>query len=172
MAIRNAEPRDIPAILELYNQAVRETTAAWTMHEETLDDRITWFENRRNQNFPVTVAIDTEDRIVGFASFGPFRLKEGYRLTAEHTVYVDPKQHKSGTGTRLLADLIERASTQGVHVLVGVIDGENAASIALHKKLGFSVSGTIPEAGTKFGRWLDLVFVSKIISPDMQSPPA
>ncbi|MEP3046743.1 MAG: N-acetyltransferase family protein [Roseibium sp.] len=170
MIIRNAEPSDIPAILELYNRAIRETTAAWTTQEETLDDRITWFEDRQNRKLPVIVAVDKDGEVIGFGSFGPFRSKEGYRLTAEHTVYVAPNRHRTGTGTLLLADLIDRATSQGIHLLVGVIDGENIASISLHEKLGFSVTGKLPGAGTKFGRWLDLVFVSKVISSDMESP--
>lgn len=171
MALRDAEPRDIPAILALYNLAVRETTAAWTSQEETLDERITWFENRRNGGWPVIVAVDKDDQVIGFASYGPFRPREGYRKTVEHTVYVDPGFQGQGIGVKLLECLIDTARDQDVHVIVGVVDGDNTASIALHKKLGFEISGRLPEAGTKFGRWLDLVFLSKVITPDMASPP-
>ncbi len=172
MALRDAEPKDIPAILALYNLAVRKTTAAWTNQEETLDDRINWFEARRDAEWPVVVAVDFEDNVVGFASYGPFRPREGYRKTVEHTVYVDPAAQGTGIGIKLLQNLIERAQAQGVHVIVGVVDGDNVASIALHKKLGFEISGRLPEAGTKFGRWLDLVFMSKVVTPGMVSPPA
>ncbi|MCX2724197.1 GNAT family N-acetyltransferase [Roseibium salinum] len=168
MKIRDAEPRDIPAILALYNLAVRETTAAWTTREETLDDRLTWFESRKKQGLPVLVACDGEDEVVGFASYGPFRAKEGYRLTAEHSVYVDPNMQRQGIGNGLLKRLVEAAAANGVHVLVSVIDGENAASIALHEKHGFEVIGRMPEIGTKFGRWLDLVLMTKVL----QSAPA
>ncbi|MEE4011252.1 N-acetyltransferase family protein [Roseibium sp. FZY0029] len=169
MLIRNAEPKDVPAILTRYNQAVRETTAAWTNREETLDERLTWFEGRMKQDLPVLVAVDDTDAVLGFASFGPFRPREGYRLTAEHSVYVDPAAQRRGIGRALLERLIEIAIAKNLHVLVGVIDGGNAASIALHEKLGFHVAGRLPEAGTKFGRWLDLVFVAKVLGP-MQSP--
>jgi len=172
MVLREAEPRDIPAILALYNLAVRETTAAWTNREETLDERITWYENRRTAGLPVIVAVDDKDKVSGFASFGPFRPREGYRKTAEHTVYVAPGYQRAGVGASLMRELIARARDLGIHVLVGVVDGDNAASIALHRKLGFDVSGTLPEAGTKFGRWLDLVFLTKVVTPDMESPPA
>jgi phosphinothricin acetyltransferase len=171
MLIRNAEPKDVPAILARYNQAVRETTAAWTSREETLDERLTWFEGRMKQDLPVLVAVDDTDAVLGFASFGPFRPREGYRLTAEHSVYVDPAAQRRGIGRALLERLMEIAIAKNLHVLVGVIDGGNAASIALHEKLGFHVAGRLPEAGTKFGRWLDLVFVAKVLGP-MQSPEA
>ncbi|MGX1498707.1 L-amino acid N-acyltransferase YncA [Labrenzia sp. MBR-25] len=171
MLIRNAEPKDVPAILARYNQAVRETTAAWTSREETLDERLTWFEGRMKQDLPVLVAVDETDAVLGFASFGPFRPREGYRLTAEHSVYVDPAAQRRGIGRALLERLMEIAIAKNLHVLVGVIDGGNTASIALHEKLGFHVAGRLPEAGTKFGHWLDLVFVAKVLGP-MQSPEA
>jgi L-amino acid N-acyltransferase YncA len=170
MPLRDAEPGDIPAILALYNQAVRETTAAWTSQEETLDERITWFETRQNAGWPVIVATSPEGKLIGFASYGAFRPREGYRKTLEHTVYVDPDFQGQGIGAKLLQQLIDKAQAQEVHVLVGVVDGDNTASIALHKKLGFEIAGRLPEAGTKFGRWLDLVFLTKIVTPGLDSP--
>lgn len=107
--------------------------------------------------------------MAGFASYGPFRAKEGYRFTVEHTVYVDPLRHRQGVGRTLMTRLIQIAETNGVHVLVGGIDAENIASIRLHEALGFNVSGRLPQTGTKFGRWLDLVFVTKVLGP-MQAP--
>nr|WP_305989766.1 GNAT family N-acetyltransferase [Roseibium sp. MMSF_3544] len=167
--IREAGPSDIPAILALYNHAVRETTAAWTRKEETLDDRLTWFEARQQKGLPVLVAVDDEGNVAGFASYGPFRAKEGYRFTVEHTVYVDPLRHRQGVGRTLMTRLIQIAESNGVHVLVGGIDADNLASIRLHEALGFNVSGRLPQTGTKFGRWLDLVFVTKVLGP-MQAP--
>ncbi|MEM9633301.1 MAG: N-acetyltransferase family protein [Pseudomonadota bacterium] len=169
MNIRNAEPHDVPAILDLYNLAVRETTAAWTTQEETLDDRLTWFEARKSQGLPVIVAVGPDEEVLGFASYGPFRPKEGYRLTAEHTIYVDPTVQRQGIGHKLLVRLIEIANGRGVHVLVGVVDGDNRASIALHEKVGFEKTGHMPQVGTKFGRWLDLVFLTKVLNP--MEPP-
>ncbi|WP_428641131.1 N-acetyltransferase family protein [Roseibium sp.] len=164
MIIRNAEPKDVPAILALYNHAVRQTTAAWTTREETLDDRLTWFEGRKKQGLPVLVAANEADEVIGFASYGPFRPREGYRLTAEHSVYVVPSFQRRGVGRDLLTRVMEIAGEKGIHVLIGVVDGDNAASIALHEKLGFEVTGRVPQAGTKFGRWLDLVFLSKVLN--------
>lgn len=163
MIIRNAEPRDVPAILALYNQAVRDTTAAWTSREETLDDRLTWFEARMSQGLPVLVATGPDDDVLGFASFGPFRPKEGYRLTVEHTLYVNPAAQRQGVGRKLLVRLMEIAETRGIHVLVGVVDGDNTPSIGLHEALGFEKTGHLPQVGTKFGRWLDLVFLTKVL---------
>lgn len=163
MLVRDAEPKDIPVILSLYNQAVRDTTAAWTTQEETLDARLTWYEGRKKQGLPVIVAVDDEDKVTGFASYGPFRPKEGYRYTAEHTVYVDPAIQRQGIGRNLMTRLMEIAEANGIHVLIGGVDGGNQASMALHQSLGFEVSGRLPQTGTKFGRWLDLVFLTKVL---------
>jgi len=163
MKICDAEPRDVPAILEIYNWAIRETTAAWTTRQETLDDRLSWFEGRRDQDLPVLVAADADGTVLGFASYGPFRPKEGYRLTVEHTVYVDPAAQRRGIGRALLERLVEIAASRGVHMMIGAVDGDNAASIGLHEALGFKVAGRLPEVGTKFGRWLDLVLVAKVL---------
>lgn len=163
MHIRDAEAKDIPAILALYNHAVRETTAAWTSAEETLNDRLSWFEGRKGQDLPVIVAVDEAGAVAGFASYGPFRAKDGYRFTAEHTVYVDPDRHRQGIGRVLMIRLMEIADAKGIHVLIGGVDGANSASIALHESLGFEVTGRLPQTGTKFGRWLDLVFLTKVL---------
>ncbi|GAB4519894.1 MAG: GNAT family N-acetyltransferase [Roseibium sp.] len=168
MKIRDAEPRDVPAILDLYNRAIRETTAAWTTREETLDDRLEWFEARMRQDLPVLVAEGGDGLVLGFASYGPFRPREGYRLTAEHTVYVDPGAQRKGIGRGLVTRIVEIAADRGVHVLVGAVDGDNAASIGLHQALGFQVAGRLPQVGTKFGRWLDLVLVVKVLG---EGPP-
>jgi L-amino acid N-acyltransferase YncA len=128
-----------------------------------VDDRLTWFEGRRTQELPVLVADGGKDTILGFASYGPFRPREGYRLTAEHTVYVEPAAQRKGIGRALVTRIVEIATEKGVHVLVGAVDADNAASIGLHETLGFTVAGRLPQVGTKFGRWLDLVLVAKVL---------
>jgi len=170
MKVRDAEPKDIPAILAIYNRAIRETTAAWTNREETLDDRLTWYEGRKKQDLPVLVAEGDRNEVLGFASFGPFRPREGYRFTAEHSVYVDPKVQRRGIAHALLDRLLEIAGAKGLHLMVGVIDGGNEASIRLHEKFGFKTAGRFPEAGTKFGRWLDLVLMTLVLNEGMPAP--
>ncbi|KZM48357.1 GNAT family N-acetyltransferase [Labrenzia sp. OB1] len=170
MNVRDAVPKDILAILAIYNRSIRETTSSWTNREESLDDRLTWFEGRKKKGLPVLVAENDQGQILGFASFGPFRPREGYRFTVEHTVYVDPKAQRQGVATSLLSQLVEIAGANGLHLLLGVIDGENTASIALHEKLGFEVTGRLPQAGTKFGRWLDLVLMTRVLNAGMPAP--
>jgi len=161
MLIRPAKESDAERIAEIYNDAVLNTTAIW--NENTVDylNRITWMRARNDAGFPVIVAVDETDRVLGYASYGDWRPWDGYRHTVEHSVYVDKNARGSGAGTALMQELIRLASAQGKHVMVAGIESENSASIALHKKLGFREAGRVSEVGTKFGRWLDLTFMQR-----------
>ncbi|MFM2092832.1 MAG: hypothetical protein RLZZ127_3321, partial [Planctomycetota bacterium] len=87
-----------------------------------------------------------------------------YLHTREHSVYIRHDCRGRGLGRLLLTTLVSRAETAGVRVLVGAISADNAASLALHAGCGFAVSGTVQQAGRKFGRWLDLVFMQRILA--------
>jgi L-amino acid N-acyltransferase YncA len=99
------------------------------------------------------------DEIVGYGSIHTFRGKRGYRFVVENSVYVRHELQRQGIGTLILTDLIQRARALGHHAIVAGIDSEQQASIALHAKHGFTEVGRMPEIGTKFGRWLDVVFM-------------
>lgn len=98
-------------------------------------------------------------KVVGYASYGPFRAFDGYRGTVEHSVYVRTDLRGGGRGRALLSALILRARAQGLHVMVAAIEAENNASIILHQRLGFAAVGLMPQVGQKFGRWLDLLLM-------------
>lgn len=157
--LRDAVPADAAGIAVIYNDAVRNTAAIW--NDKTVDaaDRVAWMTARHSAGFPVLVAEDADGVVVGYASFGAFRAFDGYRHTVEHSIYVRADQRGRGLGESLLRALIARAQDAGIHVIVGAIEAGNAASLALHDKLGFTRVGTMPQVGTKFGRWLDLALV-------------
>ena len=117
-----------------------------------------WFAAKARGGFPVLGLEDDNGVLAGFGSYGTFRAWPAYKYTVEHSVYVHRSQRGRGTGMALMGQLIDVARAQQVHVMIGGIDMDNAASIALHTRLGFIHAGTIREAGFKFGRWLDLGF--------------
>lgn len=156
--IRDASPEDANAICEIYNDAVANTTAIWNEVLVDADNRRHWIAERQAAGFPVLVW-EQDGRAVGYASFGPFRPHDGYRLSVEHSVYVNHTARGGGIGKLLMAALIERARTGGFHVMIAAIDGANEGSIRLHKQLGFLHVGTMPQVGKKFGRWLDLALL-------------
>lgn len=158
--IRPAAEADLPAIREIYNDAVVNSVAIWNDAVVDLANRRQWFGARVAQGFPVLVAA-AEGTAIGYASFGDFRAFDGYRFTVEHSVYVASEARRRGAASALIAALVERARELGKHVMIGGIAGENEASIRLHRKLGFVESARMPEVGFKFGRWLDLVFMQR-----------
>ncbi|MCQ4158568.1 GNAT family N-acetyltransferase [Roseomonas sp. GC11] len=160
--IRDATEADLPAILAILNQAIRETLAVWHTEEATLEARLSWLRERQGRGLPVLVVAEG-DTILGFASYGDFRPFAGYAQTVEHSIYVDPAAQGRGLGSALLAALLERARAAGLHVMVGAIEAGNTASIALHRKAGFVEAGRLGEVGRKFGRWLDLVFMTRTV---------
>jgi L-amino acid N-acyltransferase YncA len=159
--LRDATHADLPRILEITNDAILRTTAIWSLEPTTLEERRAWFDARRERGYPVLVATDPEGLVLGFASYGEFRPRAGYRHTVEHSLYVDAALRGRGIGSALLAALIERARADGHHAMVAGIDGENHGSIRLHERFGFRAAGRLHEVGRKFDRWLDLVFMER-----------
>ncbi|WP_213879578.1 GNAT family N-acetyltransferase [Pseudomonas sp. dw_358] len=163
--LRNAQPEDLPAIRDIYNDAVLNTTSIWNEKQVDLANRRAWFDARHLQGYPILVAVDADGTVVGYASFGDWRAFEGYRYTVEHSVYVRSDQRGQGIGPQLMTLLIERAREARKHVMVAAIESGNAASIRLHERLGFVVTGQMPQVGVKFGRWLDLTFMQLQLNP-------
>lgn len=161
--IRDASEADLPGILAIYNDAVQHTTAIWNETLVDLANRRAWLTERTGAGFPVLVMVDSAGAVLGYASYGPWRPHDGYRHTVEHSVYVRSDQRGQGLGVLLMQALIERARSAGLHVMVGAIESENAASIRLHQRLGFVTTGQMPQVGRKFGRWLDLTFMQLIL---------
>jgi L-amino acid N-acyltransferase len=164
-SIVSAGEEHLPGIVAIFNQAVRETFSIWSETETTLDQRRAWLAARRNAGFPVLVAVSPAHpaAVLGYGSFGVFRDFPGYVKTVEHSVYVAPAAQRRGVGHAILAALIEQAGLRGFTTMVGGIDSNNAASIALHEKLGFEQQGRLKGVGQKFGKPLDLVFMVKAL---------
>lgn len=155
--IREATPKDLKDILEIYNEAILNSTAVYTYKPQTLEGRQIWYEQKMEEGYPILV-FEQDKKVVGFATFGPFRAWPAYKYSIEHSIYVDKDFRKMGIGTALLTELIAIATEREYMTLIAGIDAANEKSIAMHKNFGFVHSGTIKKAGFKFNRWLDLAF--------------
>ncbi len=159
--IRTAETRDADAIAAIYNHFVAHTTSTFDLEPRTRAEQLEWLMSRSGA-FPATVAID-EGNVVGFGSLSEFRPRLAYRTSVENSVYVSPDAQGRGIGRLLLADLIERATLHGFHTMIARITGDNEPSVNLHAQLGFEIVGTEREIGRKFGRWLDVVVMQRML---------
>lgn len=160
--IRNATENDLPGILEIYNDAILNTTAVYDYDPHTLAMRKQWFDTKKQQGFPVFVA-ETEGQVAGFSSIGPFRAWTAYKYTIENSIYVSIDHRGKGISKLLMQPLIDAAKQLGLHAIVAGIDATNDISIGLHKKFGFEEVAHFKEVGYKFDRWLDLKFLELII---------
>ena len=163
MQIRPATRADLPGILEIYNDAVLNTTATYDYEPRTLEHRAQWFEERQRDRYPVFVAVDNAGRVTGWSALNPYHARIGYQFTSENSVYVAADMRGKGIGKLLLAPLIEAAKTRGLHAIIAAIDAENEASIRLHTAFGFEKVGHFKQTGFKFNRWLDLVYMEKLL---------
>jgi L-amino acid N-acyltransferase YncA len=159
VAIRGALESDLGKMLEIYNDAVANSTATFDVVPRSIEQQRRWFA----EHVPPYPAIvwEEEGRVLGWGSISPFRPKPAYRFSAELSVYVDAEARRRGGGETLLRELVRLGDLHGFHTLVGLITEENAASVALAEKVGFRQTGLLKEVGFKFGRWLNVVVLQR-----------
>ena len=162
--IRAATLEDCPGILAIYNEAVLTTTATYDYEPRTLEHRRDWFMTRQRQGFPVLVAVDASHRVVGWSALNPYHDRVGYRFTVENSVYVGAESRGLGLGSRLLAPLIPAGESRGFHAIIAAIDADNGVSLRLHERHGFVTVGRFRRVGYKFGRWLDVVYMERLLA--------
>lgn len=161
MKLREAVRDDLPQLLDIYNWAIRSTTATFDLEEQTLEQRGAWFAHH-DHAYPLVVA-EEDGQVVGYSSLSRFRDKPAYAKTVESSVYIAPLYHGRGFGTRLMSDIIERAEAIGHHAIIaGIADG-NESSVRLHVGLGFKHIGCFREVGFKFGAWRHVDFYEYLI---------
>ena len=163
MIIRRSERSDVPLMREIFNEVLRNSNSIYREEEVTLDERYAWYDEKIEYGFPLFTALDGE-RVIGYAGYGTFRAAQGYRKTVELTIYVDSQYRGSGIGSKLMETIIDQATADGFHVMVGAIDAANQPSIDFHKKYGFTEVARMPEVALKHGTWLTLVFMQLLLA--------
>ncbi len=161
--IKSCTEEQLPEIREIFNEAILHSTALYDYKLRTMEVMNSWYAEKQLGKYPIIGVFDRDNSLLGFGSYGSFRVRPAYKYTIEHSVYVRKDQRGKGIGRLLLKEIIRVAAEQDYHVLIGGIDASNLESIRLHEKEGFVFNGIIREAGFKFGRWLDLAFYQLIL---------
>ncbi len=159
--IRAARLDDAEAIRRIYNREVTSTTVTFDLEPRSLADQQAWLTERSGAHAVLVAEVGRQ--LAGFASLSPWRDRPAYTTSVEDSVYVDEAFRGRGIGKALLEDLVEVAGRHGFHAVFGRIVGGHAASIALHEAVGFSQAGIEREVGRKFGRWLDVVVMQRLL---------
>ena len=161
LSIRLATRADAEDINSIQNHYVIHSTATFLTEPLTLEQRLAWLDGRSKAH-PVIVA-QADGSIVGWGALEVFRNRPAYRHTAEFSLYVHHEWHRRGIGRAILADLLARARALGHHTLIGGCCSESTAVIALLEASGFSRVAHFREVGRKFDRWLDVVFLQRLL---------
>lgn len=149
--------------MDIYNPVVETSTATFDLVPRTLDQQIEWLSDRSGARI-VLVAADDDGTVTGFAAISPYRERAAYSTTVEDSVYVHPDHQGRGVGRLLLEALVETARAHGFHAVMARIVADHEASIALHSVCGFQIVGHEREVGRKFGRWLDVTLMERLLS--------
>jgi L-amino acid N-acyltransferase YncA len=169
--IRPATEADVPFVTEIYKHAVLHGTATFELIPPDLAEMTRRFKALMDGGFPYLVA-SLDGGVVGYAYAGPYRPRPAYRFTVENSVYLDPSIHRRGIGLQLMQRLIAECEARGYRQMIAVIgDSANAGSIGVHSRTGFTMIGTHPNVGLKFGRWLDTVMMQRALGEGAATVP-
>jgi L-amino acid N-acyltransferase YncA len=159
--VRLATLDDAEAIREIYNREVTGSMVTFDLVPRTLDDQRAWLAAHSGAH-PAVVAVDGAV-VLGFGSLSAYRDRPAYSTTVEDSVYVHHDARGRGVGRLLLAELVRLATVHGFHAVMARIVGGHEVSIALHKACGFELVGIEREVGRKFGKWLDVALMQRLL---------
>lgn len=160
--IRPATTADAAEVCALWNPFIRDTSTTFNSVEKSLADIAAMIETRARSGHTTFVAHD--GALAGFATYAQFRGGVGYSTCMEHTIVLAPAAQGRGIGRALMTALESHARCAGAHQMIAGVSAENADGIAFHTRLSYVLIATIPQAGHKFGRFIDLVLMQKFLS--------
>ncbi|HVU81536.1 MAG TPA: arsinothricin resistance N-acetyltransferase ArsN1 family B [Rhodanobacteraceae bacterium] len=159
--VRSGTLDDAEAIAPIYNHYVTRTIV--TFEEQP----VTPVEMRSRiavvlEGFPWLV-LEHDGDIAGYAYASPWKARIGYRFAVESSIYLAPAQVGCGFGSALYRNLLDELRARNIHCVIGGAALPNAASVALHEKLGFTQVAHFRENGFKFGRWIDVAYWQRLL---------
>jgi len=172
IVIRPSRDDDVAPMLAIYRRHIRRGIEAGvedtgTPQPDDLKDRRKNLKNRRLPHLVATWA----GEVVGYAYVVPFRKRPAYRFTVKHSIYVHHEHLGRGIGRVLMQALIDSCAAAGFRQMIGYIDAENGASLALHERFGFVRVGLLPGVAYRYGKWSDSVMVQRSLGAGATQPP-
>ena len=159
MIVRSANCKDAEAIAALVNPIIRDTAITFTTAEKDVDalrEAISAADGAYH-------VAELDGDVVGYATYFQFRGGPGYAHTMEHSIALKPEARGSGAGRALMSAIEAHAKARGTHSLIAGVSAENPAGVAFHAAVGFREIAVLPQVGRKFGRWMDLVLMQKLL---------
>ena len=163
LTVRLACAADAEDLRRIYNREVTGSTVTFDMVPRSLEDQLLWIEAHSGAHPALVAAAGEGGPVVGFASLTAYRDRPAYSTTVEDSVYVDADRRGEGIGGLLLSGILDLAAAGGFHAVMARIVGTHEASIALHRRCGFELVGVEREVGRKFGRWLDVALMQRLL---------
>ncbi len=161
MEIRTVEDGDAKQIVDIYNSEVLNSTVTLDIRPRTPEQQLAWIGHHVGIH-QALVAVEG-NRVLGYASLSPYRMKAGYSGTVEDSIYLHSNYRGRGVGKQLLTALMETAQKSGFHTCMARIVASNRASFELHRSCNFELVGIEREVGRKFGRWLDVTLMQRML---------
>ena len=141
---------------DIYNDAIKNTTATFDIVEKTHEEMLDWYQHF-NKTYPLFVSIENSG-VTGYCSLKQFKEKDAYKQTVELSVYIHPNHRKKGLAKALMNHAISYAKTQNHQTIISCITSGNEVSEHLHSSLGFEKVGHFKKVGMKFNEWLDISY--------------
>ncbi|MFG1429756.1 N-acetyltransferase family protein [Xanthobacter sp. V2C-8] len=170
--VRPSRDTDVDAMLAIYRRHIRRGVEDGVEDDGTPepDDLRDRRKNLRNRRLPHLVAA-LDDQVVGYAYVVLFRKRPAYRYTVKHSIYIHHEHTGQGVGALLINALIDACAAAGFRQMIGYIDADNTASLALHERAGFTRVGHLPAVAYRYGRWADSVMMQRALGPGSTTPP-
>ncbi|MFT4202069.1 GNAT family N-acetyltransferase [Gordonia sp. (in: high G+C Gram-positive bacteria)] len=159
MSIRTASPTDCPTVADIYAHYVTTSVATFDTEARSADGWRSKLEAVRSAGRPFLVAVDHDDRVLGFSYLSPFRDRAAYAHTCEHTVYVAPGLERRGVGSALVSAMLAAARDTDVREILALIALPGEGSLTLHRRHGFVEAGVLRRVGFKFDKWIDVAIL-------------
>ncbi|MGM0509228.1 MAG: N-acetyltransferase family protein [Fusobacteriota bacterium] len=161
MNIRKMEEKDLKKVMDIYNEQIKNSTATFNIEEREMVDQKRWFEEH-NDNYPVFI-MEIDKKVIGWSALSKWSDREAYQNTAELSIYFEKESRGKGYGKTLMEYTLKKSRETNLHTIISLITGDNKISIKIHEKYDFKKVGVMKEVGRKFGEYLDVMIMQKMI---------